>query len=78
MATILFQAAGAALGGVFGPVGAIIGRAAGALAGNAVDRALLSNGRTVSGARLSTARIRVRTKAPRSTGFTARRGSAAR
>ncbi len=57
MATILFQAAGAALGGVFGPVGAIIGRAAGALAGHAVDRALLSNGRTVSGARLSTARI---------------------
>ncbi|CUX08768.1 baseplate multidomain protein megatron [Agrobacterium genomosp. 13] len=57
MATILFQAAGAALGGIFGPVGAIIGRAAGALAGNAVDRALLSNGRTVSGARLSTARI---------------------
>lgn len=57
MATILFQAAGAALGGVFGPVGAIIGRAAGALAGNAVDRALMSSGRTVSGARLSTARI---------------------
>jgi len=57
MATIVFQAAGAALGGIFGPVGAIIGRAAGALAGNAIDRALLSNGRTVSGARLSTARI---------------------
>lgn len=57
MATILFQAAGAALGGIFGPVGAIIGRAAGALAGNAVDRALLSDGRTVSGARLSAARI---------------------
>lgn len=32
MATIVFQAAGAALGGIFGPVGAIIGRAAGALA----------------------------------------------
>jgi hypothetical protein len=29
MATIVFQAAGAALGGIFGPVGAIIGRAAG-------------------------------------------------
>jgi hypothetical protein len=57
MATILFQAAGAALGGVFGPVGAILGRAAGALAGNMVDRALLSGSRTVSGARLSTARI---------------------
>ncbi|CAN7644692.1 glycoside hydrolase/phage tail family protein [Rhizobium sp. LjRoot30] len=57
MATILFQAAGAALGGVFGPVGAIIGRAAGALAGNVVDRALINGTRTISGARLSTARI---------------------
>ncbi|OAE38331.1 baseplate multidomain protein megatron [Agrobacterium tumefaciens] len=57
MATIVFQAAGAALGGVFGPLGAVIGRAAGALAGNAVDRALLSNGRTVTGPRLSTARL---------------------
>ncbi|NTZ89796.1 baseplate multidomain protein megatron [Agrobacterium tumefaciens] len=57
MATIVFQAAGAALGSFFGPIGAIIGQAAGALAGNAVDRALLSNGRTVSGTRLSTARI---------------------
>ncbi|WP_454700465.1 baseplate multidomain protein megatron [Agrobacterium burrii] len=57
MATIVFQAAGAALGSFFGPLGAIIGQAAGALAGNAVDRALLSNGRTVSGTRLSTARI---------------------
>lgn len=57
MATIVFQAAGAALGGMFGPLGAMIGRAAGALAGNAIDRTLLSNGRTVAGARLSTARI---------------------
>ncbi len=57
MATLVFQAAGAAIGSVFGPVGAIIGRAAGALAGSAVDRALLSPSRTVSGARLSTARI---------------------
>ncbi|WP_430256329.1 baseplate multidomain protein megatron [Neorhizobium sp. DAR64872/K0K18] len=57
MATILFQAAGAALGGVFGPVGAILGRAAGALAGSVVDRALLGGSSTVSGARLATARI---------------------
>ncbi|MBN9028993.1 MAG: hypothetical protein BGO05_21280 [Rhizobiales bacterium 63-7] len=57
MATILFQAAGAALGGVFGPVGAIIGRAAGALAGNVVDRALINGTRTISGQRLATARI---------------------
>ncbi|NLS02869.1 hypothetical protein HGP14_05720 [Rhizobium sp. P32RR-XVIII] len=57
MATLLLQAAGAALGSVFGPVGAIIGRAAGALAGNAVDRALIGGGTTVRGSRLSTARI---------------------
>ncbi len=57
MATILFQAAGAALGGVFGPIGAIIGRAAGALAGSVVDRALINGSRTISGARLATARI---------------------
>ncbi len=58
MATILLQAAGAALGSVFGPVGAIIGRAAGALAGSMVDRALIGRGgTTISGPRLATARI---------------------
>jgi hypothetical protein len=57
MATLVFQAAGAALGSVFGPVGTILGRAAGALAGSMVDQALLSPTRTVTGARLSTARI---------------------
>ncbi len=57
MATILFQAAGAALGGVFGPVGAVIGRALGAMAGNAVDRAVLGGSRTVTGQRLGAARI---------------------
>ena len=57
MATILFQTAGVALGGVFGPVGAMLGRAAGGLAGSYVDRALINGGRTISGARLATARI---------------------
>ncbi|KXG87086.1 baseplate multidomain protein megatron [Agrobacterium bohemicum] len=57
MATLVLQAAGAALGSIFGPVGAIIGRAAGALAGSAVDSALFSSSKTVTGARLSTARI---------------------
>lgn len=57
MATLVFQAAGAALGGVFGPIGAIVGRAAGALAGNVVDRALINGSQTISGARLGTARI---------------------
>ncbi|MBW9090646.1 glycoside hydrolase/phage tail family protein [Rhizobium wenxiniae] len=57
MATLLFQAAGAALGGVFGPIGAIVGRAIGALAGSVVDRSLINGSRTISGARLGTARI---------------------
>jgi len=56
MATVLLQAAGAALGGVFGPVGAVLGRAAGALAGSVVDRALINGSSTVTGARLSMAR----------------------
>ena len=57
MATILFQVAGAALGGVFGPVGAIAGRAIGALAGSIVDRSLIDGTQTVAGARLYDARI---------------------
>ncbi|MGF9692889.1 glycoside hydrolase/phage tail family protein [Rhizobium sp. 0TCS1.26] len=58
MATILFQAAGAALGSAFGPFGAILGRAVGGLAGAAVDRALIGGGSsTVTGPRLATARI---------------------
>jgi hypothetical protein len=57
MATIVLQAAGAALGSVFGPVGAILGRAAGALAGSMIDRSLLSSTREVNGARLSSARL---------------------
>ncbi|MCR6498898.1 glycoside hydrolase/phage tail family protein [Shinella sp. CPCC 101442] len=57
MATLLFQAAGAALGSVFGPFGAILGRAAGALAGSVVDRSLINGMTKVSGARLGDARI---------------------
>ncbi|MFC0285125.1 baseplate multidomain protein megatron [Kaistia hirudinis] len=51
MATLVLQVAGAALGGVFGPLGATIGAAAGALAGYAVDQYLF--GTTAEGARLS-------------------------
>ncbi len=54
MATLLLGAAGAALGGVFGPTAAIIGQAAGALVGNMLDNALLTPRRSVIGARLST------------------------
>lgn len=56
MATVVFQAAGAAIGSVFGPVGTMLGRAVGALAGNALDKSLLG-GTTITGSRLATARI---------------------
>ncbi len=52
-----FRRAGAALGSVFGPFGAILGRAVGGLAGAAVDRALIGGTSTVTGPRLSNARI---------------------
>jgi hypothetical protein len=56
MATILLQAAGAFLGGVLGPAGTAIGSAAGALAGYAMDRALIDSTRHVEGPRLTGAR----------------------
>ncbi len=40
MATLVLQTAGQALGGLFGPLGGIIGRAAGAIAGNVIDQSL--------------------------------------
>ena len=42
MATLVLQAAGQAVGGLLGPVGSIVGRAAGALAGNIIDQGLFS------------------------------------
>lgn len=56
MAVLLLQAAGAYLGGLFGPIGATIGTAAGALAGYAIDRGLIDGTRRVEGPRLSGAR----------------------
>ncbi len=53
MATLVLQAAGAAVGSLFGPVGAIAGRALGALAGYAVDSALFGTHSTREGSRLS-------------------------
>ena len=45
MATLLLQAAGAAVGGMLGgPFGAVLGRAVGAVAGAVVDRNLLGSG----------------------------------
>lgn len=51
MATLLLQAAGAAVGSLFGPLGTIVGRAVGGLAGYTVDQALFGQRR--EGARLS-------------------------
>jgi hypothetical protein len=53
MATLLLSAAGAAVGGLFGPVGAILGRAAGAFAGYALDQSLFGEKQRSEGARLS-------------------------
>ncbi len=46
MATLVLQAAGQAVGGFLGPVGAIVGRAAGALAGHIVDQRLFGDNST--------------------------------
>ena len=52
MATLVLQTAGAAIGGMFGPVGAVVGRALGGLAGAAIDNAFLGAGSSGRGARL--------------------------
>lgn len=43
MATVLLGMAGASLGGIFGPIGAIVGRAAGAVVGSMLDQAIVSS-----------------------------------
>jgi len=53
MATLVLQAAGAFLGGVFGSVGGVIGGAVGAVAGYWVDQTLLKGTQTIEGQRLS-------------------------
>ncbi|WP_226576813.1 baseplate multidomain protein megatron [Acuticoccus sediminis] len=52
MATLVLQAAGQAVGGLLGPVGAIVGRAAGALAGNMIDQRLFGESSTRSVGRI--------------------------
>jgi hypothetical protein len=55
MASLLLSFAGHTLGAAFGPVGAVAGRAIGALAGGAIDRALFggSTRRQIEGPRLN-------------------------
>jgi hypothetical protein len=55
VATIILQAAGAALGGLFGAAGAAVGTAAGAVAGYLLDRSLIESTRRIEGPRLSSA-----------------------
>lgn len=58
MATLVLQFAGAAVGSLFGPLGAIIGRAAGAIAGGFIDAELFGPGaRRIEGPRLDDLRI---------------------
>lgn len=52
MATLVLQTAGAAIGGMFGPVGAVVGRAIGGLAGAAIDNSFLGAGSSGRVARL--------------------------
>ncbi|BBE72043.1 hypothetical protein OHA_1_01630 [Pleomorphomonas sp. SM30] len=53
MATLLLAAAGSAVGGLFGSTAAILGQAAGALAGNLIDRALFGARGTTEVGRLA-------------------------
>ncbi len=54
MAALVLSVAGAAVGSVFGPVGAIAGRMVGALVGNMLDRSLTATpGKDVEGPRLA-------------------------
>ena len=53
MATLVLQAAGAYLGGLFGTFGATLGTAAGALGGYLIDRALLTGSQSRQGPKLS-------------------------
>lgn len=53
MATLVLQAAGAYLGGFFGPVGSAIGAAVGSMAGYTLDRSLIESTKRYEGARLS-------------------------
>ena len=62
MATLVLQAAGAAIGSLFGPLGTIVGRAVGGLAGYAIDDALFGDHSAVQGARLSDLTVQASTE----------------
>ncbi|MGH6922561.1 MAG: baseplate multidomain protein megatron, partial [Propylenella sp.] len=62
MATLVLGIAGGAVGSLFGPAGAILGRAAGALAGYTLDQALFGARRKVEGPRLSDLQVQASTE----------------
>lgn len=64
MATLILAAAGQALGAAagFGGFGAILGKAAGALAGGLVDQSLFGSTRTIEGARLKDLEVQASTE----------------
>ena len=62
MATLVLGIAGGALGSAFGPAGAILGRAAGALAGYTLDQALFGTRRRIEGPRLSELEVQASTE----------------
>ncbi|WP_176083410.1 glycoside hydrolase/phage tail family protein [Martelella sp. HB161492] len=57
MATILLQVAGTVAGSAFGPIGAMAGRAFGALAGSVIDSRLFGGGTTTQGQHLGAVRL---------------------
>ena len=62
MATLVLGIAGGALGSLLGPAGAIVGRAAGALAGQVLDQRLFGPSRTIKGPRLSDLEVQASTE----------------
>ena len=57
MATVVLSTAGAVLGSAFGPLGTMLGRAAGGLVGSALDQRLFGGGEDVVGPRLGSVPI---------------------
>lgn len=62
MATLVLGIAGGALGSMFGPAGAVVGRAAGALVGYTLDQALFGTRRRIEGPRLKELEVQASTE----------------
>ncbi|WP_181704343.1 baseplate multidomain protein megatron [Chthonobacter albigriseus] len=62
MSSLILSTVGAAVGSVFGPIGTIVGRAIGGLAGAALDQALFAPGRDRSVGRLADLEVQASTE----------------